>query len=126
MSFTLTATIVHVFDTKQISDTFQIREFVVRTDGEYPEEPKFQIAQDKCKLLDNLKQGDVVTLQFNLRGKRYEKKTGGADWFTSLSVWRIDTAVSSTTTKQAQEKPSSTSTIQRLMQENDNYDDVPF
>lgn len=74
-----------VFDTEQKSATFQAREFVIEVaDGQYPQMVKFQLVQDKCDLVNDYKEGEAVSVDFDLRGREWNGK-----YFTNLQAWRI-------------------------------------
>ena len=64
---TYTGRIVWIGQTKQVTDKFAIREFVL-TDGKdtYPQEVKMQVTQKNCPLLDNYNVGDEITVHINL------------------------------------------------------------
>jgi len=62
------------------------REFVIEVaDGQYPQMVKFQLVQDKCNLVDEYAEGDVVTVEFDLRGREWNGK-----YFTNLQAWRMN------------------------------------
>jgi len=48
---------------------------------------KFQLAQDKCSLVDDYNEGDTVEVDFDLRGREWNGK-----YFTNLQAWRISRA----------------------------------
>ena len=82
----LLGTIHKIFDEQKISDTFVKREFVIRTDTEkYPQLVKFELYQDKINMLMDKKEGQQVTVHFNIRGREWEDK-----FFVSLSCWKIN------------------------------------
>lgn len=82
----LFGTINKIFDEQKISDTFVKREFVIKTDDEkYPQLVKFEAVQDKINMLLDKKEGQQVTVHFNIRGRQWEDK-----FFVSLSCWKID------------------------------------
>jgi len=76
-------------DAVQVSDKFTKREFILQTDGEYPQYLQFQLTQDKCPLLDKFQTGQQVTIHFNVRGKEWTKD-GKTSYFNSLEAWRIE------------------------------------
>ena len=88
----ITGKIVEIFETQQIKETFRKREFVVEyaDNPSYPELIKFELIQDKCDLLDPFNTGDEVNVEFNLKGRKWEDKTGQVKYFNSLQAWRID------------------------------------
>lgn len=85
MSYELTGKLHKVFEIQSKSETFQTREFVVATDGQYPQYIKFQLTQDRCGAIDNHKEGDEVKVSFDLRGREWNEK-----FFTNLNAWKIE------------------------------------
>lgn len=88
----ITAKIIEIFDTSQVSETFKKREFVAEysENPSYPEFVKFELIQDKCDLLNNFSIGDEVTINFNLKGRKWTDPQGTIKYFNSLQAWRID------------------------------------
>ena len=84
----ITGTIIHIEDTKQVSDSFKKREFVIRTDEQYPQEIKLQFSQERCVFLHEVEINSQATVQFNLRGKSYQKDDV-KNWFNTLEAWKI-------------------------------------
>ena len=100
MSYQLTGTIKVINDTVQVSEKFQKREFVVTDNGGmYPQDIQFQLAQDKCDVLNAYNVGDSITVSFNLRGREWTNPSGEVKYFNTLDAWRIEQA------KQAPEQP---------------------
>jgi hypothetical protein len=97
MSFEISGRITEIFSTQQITDTFKKREFIleIKESGangmDFIEYIKFQTIQDKCALLDELSENDVVKVSFNLKGRKWEKD-GKVSYFTNLDAWRIEKA----------------------------------
>lgn len=85
MNFELECTLHKVYETESKTGTFQTREFVVTTDGTYPQFVKFQCVQDKCGIVDGFKEGDKMKVFFDLRGREWQGK-----FFTNLNAWKID------------------------------------
>ncbi len=81
----LKGTLVKDFGTIEVSDKFKKREFVISTGGDYPQEVKFQLVQDKTDYLDNYKQGEALTVHFNIRGNQWKD-----NWFVNLDAWRLE------------------------------------
>lgn len=92
MSFELTGKIIEIFNEQLISDKFRKREFIVEykdTPGSmYPQILKFQFTGDKCNTLDQFKQGQDVSISFNLRGRKYQKD-GRVSYFMDLEAWKM-------------------------------------
>ncbi len=77
------------FDTNKVSEKFQKRDFVLTTDFDtpYPQHVQFQLSQDKCSQLDTLQVGDMVKVDFNLRGREWNGPQG-TKFFNTLDAWR--------------------------------------
>lgn len=75
-----------------VSEKFKKRELILEyaENPAYPEYIKFEAAQDKVNLLDNIKSGDQVEVFFNLRGRPWTDKNGKTSYFNTLSVWRLN------------------------------------
>ncbi|OON69344.1 DUF3127 domain-containing protein [Hymenobacter sp. CRA2] len=92
MAYEATGRLHDIMDEQQVSEKFRKREFVLEVvDGQYPEHIKFQLVQDKTALIDQYKIGDEVRVQFNLRGRGFNKN-GQMLYFTNLEAWRIEPA----------------------------------
>ena len=92
MAYDVTGRLHDIFDEQQVSEKFRKREFVLEVqEGQYPEQIKFQLVQDKTSLIDAYKVGDEVKVTFNLRGRGFNKN-GQMLYFTNLEAWRIEPA----------------------------------
>ena len=91
------------FETEQVSATFKKREFVLETEGQYPQPVKFDLTQDRCVLLDNYQEGERIKVSFDLRGREWNGK-----YFTDLSAWRLERAGAGASNSGAATPPSST------------------
>ena len=86
MAFEVEGKLHRVFPTEQKSASFSTREFVLEIpDGNYPQLIKFQAVQDRCGILDNFSEGDLVRVSFDLRGREWNGKH-----LTNLNAWRMD------------------------------------
>ena len=93
MAMEATGKLRAIFDTKQVSERFTKREFVLElVDGKYPQTVLFQLTGDRCASLDTFQVGDEVRLEFNLRGREWKSPNGEIKYFNSLDVWRIESA----------------------------------
>lgn len=63
---------------------FSTRELVVTTQEQYPQDIPIKFVKDKCSVLDQYKQGDLVEVGVNLRGNEYNGKH-----YVSLNGWKI-------------------------------------
>lgn len=87
MSFEIEGLLHKKFETESKSATFQAREFVIQTDGQYPQYVKFQLTQDKCALIDSYNEGSKIKVHFDLRGREWNEK-----FFTNLNAWKVSVA----------------------------------
>ena len=86
MSFEVEGKLHKVFPTEQKTDTFRAREFVIEIEqGNYPQFIKFQLVQDRCDVIDEYKEGDMLKVYFDLRGRQWQDK-----FFTNLQAWRVE------------------------------------
>lgn len=86
MSFEVEGKLHKVFPVENKSGSFQAREFVIEVEsGQYPQFVKFQLVQDRCNLIDDYTEGEVIKVSFDLRGREWQGK-----YFTNLNAWRLD------------------------------------
>lgn len=80
-----------IYETKQVSERFTKREFVVEIadNPKYPQTVLFQLTGDRCAQLDGMNVGDHVTIEFSLRGREWRSPAGEVKYFNSLDVWKI-------------------------------------
>ncbi len=83
-----------IFETKQVSERFSKREFVVEIadNPKYPQTVLFQLTGDRCSQLDGMNVGDQVRIEFSLRGREWRSPSGEVKYFNSLDVWKIEPA----------------------------------
>jgi hypothetical protein len=88
--YTLKGEIKTIKETRNVSDTFKVREFVITdASGQYPQVIAFQSAQDRCEMLDNFNTGDMVEVFFNLRGREWTSPQGDVRVFNTLDAWKV-------------------------------------
>jgi hypothetical protein len=92
MGIEVKGTIHAVFETKQVSERFSRREFVVEIidNPKYPNLVQFQLTGDRCTQLDGVRIGDQVRLEYSLRGREWRSPSGDVKYFNSLDVWKLD------------------------------------
>jgi single-strand DNA-binding protein len=99
MAMEATGKLHTIFDTKQVSERFTKREFVLElVDGKFPQTVLFQVTGDRCASLDAFQVGDEVRIEFNLRGREWRSPQGDIRYFNSLDVWRIESARAASST----------------------------
>ncbi len=87
MSYDIEGKLHKVFAEETKGESFRVRDFVIETDGQYPQFVKFQLTQDRCSAIDGYKEGEMVKVSFDLRGREWNEK-----YFTNLNAWRIEKA----------------------------------
>lgn len=94
MAMEATGRLHTIFDTKQVSERFSKREFVVEMSDnpKYPQTVLFQLTGDRCAQLDGLNIGDQISIEFSLRGREWKSPSGDVKYFNSLDVWRVEPA----------------------------------
>lgn len=105
-----------------VSDKFRKREFILTdsSSSQYPQHISFQLTQDKCGLLDNVREGETITVQFNLRGREWTSPQNEIKYFNTLEAWKIDKQGNS----QAVENQQPAASFQEASQPE--KDDLPF
>ena len=105
--------IIAIDDTITFDSGFTKREFVIKTtdDGDYPQDIKFELVQDKTALIDKYNVGDRITVHLNIRGREWSEK-----YFVNLVAWKLEGAGTATAAP-----PQATVTVQ-----DDVNDEIPF
>ena len=92
------AEIIKIGELKTFDSGFKIVEFVIKTEGEYPQEVQFQCTSDKAdNLIQYNKVGNRVDISFNLRGRAWTNPQGETKYFNSLDAWKVFKAEGTTT-----------------------------
>lgn len=120
MSFEQKGKIHKIFDTESKTDTFQTRDLILTTEGQYPQYIKFQFTQDRCAVLDSYKADEEVNVFFDLRGREWNDK-----YFTNLNAWKIE-KVSSQPTSVDEFPPIESMPSSESQNQAEDFDDLPF
>ena len=108
-----------VFDTQEFKNNFKKREFVVVSDDEYPQDIKFEFADENgINALDNFTEGEAVTIIFKLMGNEYQGK-----YYTSNRAIAIAGLVTETVDGKTEKK---TKTKSAVFNNAPSDDDLPF
>jgi len=87
----ISGNVIVVKDVQHISETFKKREFVLAVeDGEYSQKIQLEVVQDKCDVLNDVKVGQMLNVEFNLRGREWTNPQGEVKYFNTLQAWKID------------------------------------
>jgi single-strand DNA-binding protein len=84
MQYEMTGTIKTVMEPQTFASGFCKREFVLDTGEKYNNEIKFECVKEKTSLLDNVRPGDEVVVNFAVQGREYNGK-----YFVSLVAWGV-------------------------------------
>ncbi len=123
MAFEIEGAVHKIFDTESKSEKFQARDFVIKTEGQYPQFVKFQLTQDRCDLINGYNEGEQIKVYFDLRGREWNEK-----YFTNLNAWKVEKAATAETPPPAEKEFSDFPTSEQggsNMSAND-FDDLPF
>lgn len=98
MNLEITGKLLEKGETVQVKETFKKREFVLELIEEFNGQPsqyanyaKMQLVQQKCELLDRFNEGDVMKVNFSIKGNKYERD-GKVSYFSNLDAWRLELA----------------------------------
>lgn len=85
MAYEIKGRVRAVSEVKQVTEKFAKRELTLTVEGKYEQTLSFETSGDRNALLDVVGAGDMVTIQFDLRGR---EGRDGRVWNT-LSIWKI-------------------------------------
>ena len=94
MGFETSGKLHAVSETKQVTERFRKREFVVELadNPRFPQFVQFELTGDRCDHLDGFAVGDAVRVEFSLRGREWKSPKGETKYFNSLDVWTLERA----------------------------------
>lgn len=92
-NYTAVGQLLKLGQTEQVSEKFRKRDLILSIAGEYPQTVAFQLTQDRCEKADTLKEGQTVTVHFNLRGREWTAADGKVKYFNTLEAWKVTTDV---------------------------------
>jgi hypothetical protein len=87
-NFVVSGMLKVLFEAETKSDKFKTRNFVIETEGQYPQLVQFQAVNDRCDILDNFMEGQLIEVSFDLRGREWNGK-----YITNLNAWKIQSAL---------------------------------
>ncbi|GAB1371966.1 hypothetical protein MASR1M45_20280 [Candidatus Kapaibacterium sp.] len=94
MIFELTGKLFEKYDTQQMNDNFKKRDFVIEVvkklnGNKFTDYIKLQLTQDRCNLIDMININDYIKVNFNIKGRKWEKE-GNVNYFNTLDAWRVE------------------------------------
>lgn len=125
MSFEIKGTVKKLFDQQDFPSGFYKRDFVVTTQEQYPQDLKFSALKEKSEQLQQIQEGTLVTVKFDLRGREYN-----GNYYVDLNAWRVEPmAAGGDTSSTAPEAPPASAPIPASPPDfgpSDDDDDLPF
>ena len=116
------------------SEKFKKREVILEViEGTYKQYLTVQFSNAKCDLLNNVRQGDMISVSINLKGRLWTGADGVEKSFNTFEGWQIESdSLASTQTNIPIQKQRQMGNIEsafqeeaiRMMAEED--DDLPF
>lgn len=93
MSYEIEGILIQKKDTVKTSELFRKREFVLEIrelveNKEFFNYPTFEATQDRCEVLNGVEIGSTLKVQFNIKGRKWEKD-GNTRYFNTLQAWNI-------------------------------------
>lgn len=80
--------------TQQKTDRFSVRTFVLEMTTEangqtYTNYAELQLVNNNCQLLNQFQKGQLVTVNFDVRGSMWQAPSGETKCITNLNAWKI-------------------------------------
>ena len=97
----LQGTIKKIGETQTFASGFQKRDLVLLTEEQYPQPIQIDFLSDKIDLLQNVKEGEIVKIGINIRGREWSNPQGEVKYFNSITGWRIEKVSGENTNTQA-------------------------
>ncbi len=118
----ITGKLHFVEDTKQVSDSFKRRSFVVEyvDNPLFPQYVSFELTQDRVGAIDAFKIGENIEVTFNLRGREWTSPELVKKYFNTLEAWMIKEAAASGAAEPA------TASVGNGLPTDDPNSDLPF
>lgn len=91
MAFQVQGKVYKIFDTEQIKETFQKRVVVLEyaSNPMYPQYISFEFLQNSVTAPDNVQEGQMAVVEFDLSGREWTSPQGEVKYFNSLRAWKI-------------------------------------
>lgn len=83
---------IDIYENKTDKPPFYKRELILGVDlhSPYPNYIPMVAIQDKCDLLNNVKEGDDVKVYFTIKGREWRDKEGKTKYFIELAIFKLD------------------------------------
>lgn len=88
--FEVVGTLIRVENIQKISDNFTTKEFVIRTEGPFPQCITLKLINDHCYDLVGIDLNTEIRCNFSLRGREWNGHADGKPrYFNTLECWKI-------------------------------------
>jgi hypothetical protein len=97
MALEVTGRLHAKFPIQNIKENFSKREFVLELTEEtasgmvFTNYASFQLVNNSCSVIDQFNEGEMLKVNFNIRGNRWERD-GQVRYITNLNAWRVERA----------------------------------
>ncbi|MEM7674218.1 MAG: DUF3127 domain-containing protein [Verrucomicrobiota bacterium] len=85
MAYSTSGNIKKIFDVQTFNSGFTKREFVVTVPDKYPQDLCFGALKEKTSMLDDVNEGDAVTVHFDIAGREYNGR-----YYVNLNAWKLE------------------------------------
>lgn len=89
MSYTVEGRVDTIQQEQTFGSGFKKRTLWIETIEQYPQFIAIDFTRDNTSLLDSFRQGDEVSVSFNVGGRKYTKEGEPAKVFNSITGYRI-------------------------------------
>ena len=126
MSLKTYGTIHKINPIEQVTEKFKKREFVleISNDGAYVQKVLFTATRDNVEFLDTFKTGDIVDVEFDVKGREWTSPTGDIKFFNTLELINITLFTNNQTQQTVSDSSLRTVVVSENSKEED--DDLPF
>lgn len=87
MAYEMKGTLVKIMDRQDFPSGFYKRDFVVRSEEQYPQDVKFTLTKERVEMLDAFQEGQSVQVGFDIRGREYN-----GNYYVDLNAWKMSPA----------------------------------
>lgn len=87
---TIAGEITEIFKIEQISKHFKKCDFVIKTQDKYPQHIIIQLSQDRCRLIEKFKLGDIVSVSINIKGRKFITPQGYNKYNNTIDALNIE------------------------------------
>lgn len=115
----ITGKLVEVRGTEKVSPDFSKRVLVINDCALIaPQNIPFELSNERIPLIDGFRQGDMVSISYNMRAKDWVDRSGKTRTFITLHAWEIKSVSNETeTTPFVEEKKETAAETAAVMNE---------